>query len=376
MQDVGQHSALSHKAAAAKPTIQEATMAIWHISVAVAITVALPSAARARPVVVGDARPASCTWPALQNAIAVSEREPGTAIRFACGDAPITIQIQLPDGRFVVPDGTTINGGGRVTFNFGGAGGVFVAPETSVILKGLGLTGAGLYSAVLNWGTLVIRQSSITDNFFEAIASFGALTVTDTVFARNGCGVCGGAIYSRGPLKVNRSSFVDNGSLAGGAIWSEGPLDVANSVFRQNWGDGGGGAIFHQNGDGVISNCEFTDNGSFSGGAVLIGSGTIRISDSTFTRNHAHGPSGGAIGNGGTLTIVRTELLENSASHDGGAIYNGGTLLMRHSSVMHNRAGGDGGGIYTLTPPILRNTPIEGNSPDNVYLEAVGGSTP
>jgi hypothetical protein len=349
-------------------------MASGYLLLALAALIGLSSAAEARVVVVGDGAPAGCTSPAIQDALAVAEATPGRAtIRFACGDQPITLRLEIPlDGRFVLPDRTTIDGGGRVTFDLGGHGPVFVARDKSATIRGLGLVGGGLYSAIVNQGTLVIRGSSISDNWWNGIQNYGGLTVTDTVFARNGCSLCGGAIFSSGPLTIDRSAFLDNGSIAGGGIQSLGPLAVSNSVFRRNYGDWIGGAIYHASADATIRNCEFTDNGSYSGGALGTIAGRVRIRNSTFARNRTgSGPGGGAISNGGDLTIDHSEFVENVVGYYGGAILNGGTLVIRTSIFARNQARVSGGAIWTLTQPVLRQTTFADNSPDDVYLETI-----
>lgn len=153
-----------------------------------------------------------------------------------------------------------------------------------------------------------------------ANASFSSNSTT----ADNGMG---GAIYNSqasNKLTVEETNFNSNKSANGGAIASDGALDITNSTFTQNSASGNGGAIYNIKSTTNINSSTFTSNSAVNGGAVANDS-TINISNSKFNDNSASA-NGGAVYNKGNLTVTDSEFTNNSAVK-GGAIYSeGGTV--------------------------------------------------
>lgn len=153
-----------------------------------------------------------------------------------------------------------------------------------------------------------------------ANASFSSNSTT----ADNGMG---GAIYNSqasNKLTVEETNFNSNKSANGGAIASDGALDITNSTFTQNSASGNGGAIYNIKNTTNINSSTFTSNSAVNGGAVANDS-TINISNSKFNDNSASA-NGGAVYNKGNLTVTDSEFTNNSAVK-GGAIYSeGGTV--------------------------------------------------
>src|SRR5262249_37037743 len=84
------------------------------------------AAARSGAIIVGDGTPASGTETASRQALAVASASGGGTIHFKCGTLPITITLTEPaatraDALIVLPDETTINGGGTITLRGMGA---------------------------------------------------------------------------------------------------------------------------------------------------------------------------------------------------------------------------------------------------------------
>jgi hypothetical protein len=91
----------------------------------VLVLLALPRPAPAAPpIFVGDGTPGSCTETTLKDALIIAETVGGATIRFKCGPEPVTIALSqvttFPDGLsvlVVLPNNTTIDGGGLITLD-------------------------------------------------------------------------------------------------------------------------------------------------------------------------------------------------------------------------------------------------------------------
>ena len=342
---------------------------------------ALPQpATAAQPLIVGDGTPASCTEAALQQAVAVAAVSGGGTIRFKCGTDPVIITLTAT---LTPPNNTTIDGGGVITLETSVTPlSVFVAPDTTVVLKNLGHG----HSRVTNQGTLIVKNNRLSaiidssgtlevhESIFSkvnfqgaagAIINSGTLTVRNSMFLSNSINMRG--ILNRGDATVHNSTFFDNHSDGGDAIWNEGTLTVDNSMFVHNGGQCGG-AILNL-GTVTVKNSIFSDNGAGGvscdhGGGGIANYGTATIYNSALFGNTAR--DGGGIANLGTLTIYNSELFGNTAGQ-GGGVYNEGALTVTRSVITGNTAG-DGGGIYsccggTLT---LEDSSVEGNTPNDI----------
>jgi hypothetical protein len=316
------------------------------------------SPAAARPIVVGTGTPESCMEAALQLALLTAAEERGGVIRFDCGEAPATIDIArlLPGearpARLVVPDRTTIDGGGLITIDGGGKDGILVLVPAAarVELHGLTVRGGPYGLTVFNLGRLAIDRSTIRDNVFGAIYNwFGTLRVQRSLLTRNGSFVDGGGaiVNFRGTLTVDRSAFIGNLADGGGAgIDNSGVATVRDSVFTLNVGHWRGGAFLNnRDAEARIVNCEFSDNGDLV--------------------------DGGAVSNDGMLTIRNSSITDNRSDTYGGGLYAGdqSTTVLVHTLVTRNQAGFGGGGIYLApgsSPPTLIRTTVTGNFPDDI----------
>jgi predicted outer membrane repeat protein len=230
-------------------------------------------------------------------------------------------------------------------------------------------------------GYLNIRGSTFSGNRGGNGGAIGVLqaiyTVEDSTFVGNSTNAStqqfagfGGALYadgsSNGTLTVRRSTFRQNtATLAGGAIevnqyLGASGLVVEDSLFDRNVVANPAnpartlaGAIYHQDGNLLISGSTFTGNEvAGQGGALwLLGQGTGTIVNSTFTGNRANGVApDGASGLGGAiniqqnsrLTLSHLTIVNNHASWGGGGIIGGtianSTTTLRASIVAGNTA--------------------------------------
>src|SRR5215475_3830563 len=78
------------------------------------VLLVLPQPAQAKQlIIVGDGTAASCTEAALVDALVLAGGvDGGSTIKFHCGGDPVTIPVTAT---LVIPDNTTINGGGTIT---------------------------------------------------------------------------------------------------------------------------------------------------------------------------------------------------------------------------------------------------------------------
>jgi predicted outer membrane repeat protein len=206
----------------------------------------------------------------------------------------------------------------------------------------------------------------------SAIANYGTLTIQDSTLSDNG---------------------VTGGSLAGAALVNDGGTAlVEGSTFSNNTIPGNlsvGGAIANQNGNLTIKGSTFSGNSAFDGGALRIASGTnVTVTQSTFegniagyggaieswgTRlivhdvrfagNRATVGDGGAIWTlGGDLDIERSEFASNQATTTGGAISCYGDFIsVIESAFGGNQADGHGGAVYSTCTLNMTNNTLAGN---------------
>ena len=171
----------------------------------------------------------------------------------------------------------------------------------------------------------------------------------------------GGAVYNEDTGSVNIYGGTYSGNTAkqyGGAIFSKGVLKVANATFKENYVTSyQGGAIYHTTKQFQIDGCTFDGNYTVAnhGGAMFVANVATNdtspsyIKDSFFHKNSAGGTSssGGAIAfNNVTLPITDCQFggtdeegnsLGNIAGRRAGAIYQtgGGTITITSTTKQH-----------------------------------------
>ena len=140
----------------------------------------------------------------------------------------------------------------------------------------------------------------------------------------------GGAIYNdeNGTINLIKSTKF-NSSYAkdtdnetpdealGGAIYNKGSLTLQQSTFNGNYSTDKGGAIFASNGNITDTKSTFSGNYSQAGGAVYVDTnGEATFNSSTFVLNNAY------------KTVSGTDDTTNDVLTEGGAIYNKGSLTL------------------------------------------------
>lgn len=193
----------------------------------------------------------------------------------------------------------------------------------------------------------------------------------------------GGAIYTKGNLRVANTDFIGNSAYVdGGAIFCENDANVEHCLFRSNKATGAsitcfGGAIRSKQLTVDASKFEknFADN---DGGAIYADSMTFVNTPSYFIGNSIAKGSGGAIYvKKFTNNIIKhITFSENSAYSDGGAVYISGenTLSFEDCTFIKNKCFDEGGAIYldsmnshlTLTNNVFRDNKANTNG-DSVF---------
>lgn len=261
---------------------------------------------------------------------------------------------------------------------YGASQGIKINKTITIDGNGHTISGANLQrgfwvtnNGVLTLKNLIIKDCLNTTQTGGGIYSEGTLTMENVTFEEN-TGLSGGAIFSIGPsLTIKDSIFKSNhatgnvNGTTGGAIYSRGILKITDSVFENNYGVNSyssgihGSAIYHHTGSLTeINNTVFTgNNASSTGGAIYTGSQALNLSNVTFTDN--------AAGFGGAVYIARackvinilnSTFTNNAASSLGGGIYilapQAGTadaeILINGTGFYRNKAGNQGGAIVLM----------------------------
>jgi hypothetical protein len=305
--------------------------------------------------VVGMGTPESCTFAALDAAVANAGN-----ITFDCGGDPVTILLTATLKLSITKD-TVIDGGNEVTLDGGHAvqllsydSGNWQASETRVTLQHLTLVN-GKTNPIDTIPTAPAGETACSQGYDDGQGGAlymrdGNLTVIDCVFSGNqaaplGPDTGGGAIYIQGSKHgavIVGSTFANNsGANAGavGALYAE--LDIYDSLFQDNM------ALGHDanNNDTSMTMCTVMNNGQYeigsggNGGAIYGDGNDFNITlcgDAVL--NNAAGAN--AFGGGlfftsdnfaGVLTITDTTMTGNTGGHwttvKSGSVTDAGTAV-------------------------------------------------
>ena len=321
---------------------------------------------------------------------AIADATSGDTIDF---DVSVT-HITLTSGELSLNKSLTIDGGGNVTINSGGANRIFDLEGDSRTWNIYGLTmtnglasGSGdeTYGGCIRMiqynhaNTCVISNCTISscnaDTRGGAIylnkgTSSGLITVLDSIISGNSASNTGGGIYSSSILEMNNVIVSNNVSENGGGIHMNVKLD--NSLFDSvtfvtNDATSHGGAMWIEYSSVILTNCTFNYNCSTSSGGAIYTPGygaahggpnaTVTVNNCSFTGNHTQVDyhylrDAGAIlvgqDNGDRDTFLLTECTfdGNLAGDAGGAIYNSGNCTISNCEFYGNEALRDGGAIW------------------------------
>ncbi|MCD7896497.1 MAG: hypothetical protein LUG50_07445 [Planctomycetaceae bacterium] len=272
-----------------------------------------------------------------------------TAERLAVG-AGMYAGIDPGSGSFVFSNGKTLKGvAGNTTLEEGGA--VFLATGANLVLGG---TGGG---RVVFAGNEARYGGAISTETGSVITGTGVDFMSNKANAGT-YSYIGGAIWNRGTLSFDDSTFTNNLALNGGAVYNENATAAfTNTLFSGNQATYSYGGAIYNVGTGGRTSTVTIDGGILSdnwayyqGGAVYTLRADVAISGSSIANNTADGNGGGLYNNDGTVDITATEIRGNFATSNGGGLYNDATMILDGGddgiTVASNTAGRDGGGIY------------------------------
>ena len=274
----------------------------------------------------------------LRWAVAQANSTPG-ADTIDFGPAVAGGTITLTGGQLALTDSarTTIDGGtAGVTIDGNRASRVFrLDPGAGGVLSRLTITGgrpattdyASLGGGILNYGTLTVANSTVTNN---------------TSFTR------GGGVFNYGTLAV-----------------------VGSTVAGNTAGDNGGGVYIESGTTASVVNSTFTNNLANDGSAVY-NAGTLSVTSSTLVNNSVRSGRLGTIytTSGRTTTLTNTLLFNNigfdlqgPGAHTGDYNLTGdgsapGAHSLRNTNAQIGSLGDYGG--PTRTVPVLANSPAIG----------------
>ena len=275
---------------------------------------------------------------------------------------------------------TTISGGASVRYGDPSQGG------------GIGYGDPSQGGGILNYGTLDVYNSKISDNT-SALggggihSEGGSLVIRDSILSGNMAEGAGGAISqvrNSGTL-INNDCSGNTALLDGGCMWvgATSIVTVTDSTIRNNFGKAGGGLRAEWNSVLVVSNSTVSDNRAWGrGGGISNGAHATALVLNSTIANNASEYYGGGVLSAGSLTFVKDSTVSGNSAPRGGGIAtgssgtNGGTIMVMSSTIAFNQASESGGGVISLTsrPLILSHALIVGNTavnqPSEVYDSA------
>lgn len=138
----------------------------------------------------------------------------------------------------------------------------------------------------------------------------------------------GAAVYNRGTLTANGTSFLNNTSdTDGGAIYNTGTATIENALFQGNQSGVHGGAI-HNTGTMALTDAVFTDNTAASLGQAIYNSGTLTMTDVDFNYTTVGDKGSATIYNSGTLSLEASAKDLVFEKNQSGAFDNTGTMTL------------------------------------------------
>lgn len=226
------------------------------------------------------------------------------------------------------------------------------AHATYFLVNAAADTGGAIYSrgALRIYGVQFngnsVPQNTVAVGYGGGIASLGTLTLYDSFLSVNrgrfGGGLFVGGSVTNAQADVQRTTFSQNEARSlGGGLYANTEttvITVTNSIFRRNTAVTGG-ALARFNAQLHLSNSSITQNSATSGGGLYVGAG----------------PSPTA---GGYVQVRSATFSGNTASsNQGGGIFNAGLLELYFTTIVSNTNGvySIGGGNTRFRSSVLHN---------------------
>lgn len=245
--------------------------------------------------------------------------------------------------------------------------------QTVFISRTLSLQGGFTHT---NW---INSDPAVNETILDAanqgrVAQVNGTAVTLTSLTLTGGNGGGGLFADDSDLVISNTKVFSN--AGSGIILSDGTsLTLTNSIVSHNIAGTGGGirASGFLSVPIFINGSDISHNTATNGGGIHIShEGPIFIENSVIGHNATTNRGGGILQEEGTLHISGTLIVSNTAGTFGGGVvmddfvnFNK-SLMITNSHILTNQAGGSGGGVYlgTNRRSELNNTNVRGNTAD------------
>ena len=253
----------------------------------------------------------ACTEAGVRAAISAG----GGPYTFDCG-GPQTI---MTEAVIVISDDVILDGRGELVLDGGFAHRVVTVDETaSVELLGIDVIRGNDMSnragAILNNGTLVLRDCVLSTNVGGGLRNFGTATIANCIISDNQ----GGGLRNEFQAAMTLMDSTVSGNVSdsfglGGGIWSDGALiSISNTISGNVAGSRGGG--IYNSGSLTLVNSTVSGNAAGSlGGGIHTDNSTVALSlvNSTVANNSA--PNGSALSSDSTASqTLRGTILQGT----------------------------------------------------------------
>ena len=167
--------------------------------------------------------------------------------------------------------------------------------------------------------------------------------------------------------------------VSGGGIFcweSPGPT-LSHLRVINNEAAGEGGGLYFANSAAVIRDVYVTNNrAGAGGGGVRYSYGSIDIEDVVVVANTSDGDGGGMHLYHAEGTIRNALIVDNVGGAKGGGLgFDGCSPTFTHVTIAGNRTRGNGGGLNVsyMSQPVLINSIVWGNSPEQIFFDTQWG---
>jgi len=193
--------------------------------------------------------------------------------------------------------------------------------------------------------------------------------LTNVTFSGNSATVCGGGMFNnQSSPSLTNVTFNGNTAPCGGGItnYINSQPTITNVTFDSNTGSQGG-AIYNDNSNPTMTSVTLTGNSAQSGGGMFNLYSNPSLSSVTFSANSATMRGGAIYNDDSSPQLSDVTFIGNTATTSGGAMFNEDSFPVLNSVLFSsNTATGDfgsGGGMSnSYSSPILTNVTFSGNS--------------